>query len=102
MKRVIAGRVYNTETATDICTQSRCHSDFSDHTTTLYRTKNGNYFLSGEGGPQSRWSQSCGQNSWSGGSGLIPIDADEARQFAEDRELDPDEMIEAGFAITEA
>ena len=102
MKRVIAGRVYNTETATDICTEDRCQSDFADHTTTLYRTKNGNYFLSGEGGPQSRWSQSCGQNSWSGGSGLVAIDKEEAQEFAERCELDPDDMIAAGFAITEA
>ena len=102
MKRVIAGRVYNTETAVEICTQDRCHSDFSDHTTTLYRTRNGNYFVAGEGGPQSRWSRSCGQNSWSGGSGLEAIDADDAREFAERCDLDPDEMIAAGFKLQDA
>ena len=102
MKRVIAGRVYNTETATEVACIERCRSDFSDHTTTLYLTKNGNYFLSGTGGPQSRWAESCGQNSWSGGSGLVAIDKDEAQQFAEQAELSPEEMIEAGFAIQDA
>jgi hypothetical protein len=102
MKRVIAGRVYNTETADEICTDSRCHGDFSDHDTTLYRTKNGNFFLSGSGGPMSLWSQSCGQNSWTGGRGLIAIDTAEAQRFAERCDLDSDDMIAAGFAVTDA
>ena len=102
MKRVIAGRIYNTETATEIACIDRTHSDFADHTTRLYRTKNGNYFLAGNGGPQSRWSQSFGNNSWSGGSGLIPIDKDDARDFAESADLSPEEMIAAGFDIKEA
>ena len=102
MKRVIAGRVYNTETATHICNECRCHSNFSDHDTDLYRTKNGNYFLSGEGGPQSRWAHSCGQNSWSGGSGLVAIDKDEAQRFAERCELEPEAMIAAGFELQDA
>ena len=102
MKRVISGRVYNTETALEICNIDRRHRDFSDHDTTLYRTKNGNYFLVGNGGPMSRWSQSCGQNSWSGGSGLQPIDKTEARDFAEAADLSPEEMIAAGFELQDA
>lgn len=104
MKRVIAGRVYNTETATRICSLP-CHaestSDFSYHDTDLYRTKNGNYFLAGEGGPMSMWSKSHG-NSTSGGEGITPIDKAEAMEYAESADLKPEEMIAAGFNLTEA
>ena len=111
MKKVIAGRVYNTETAIEIC-EIPCNSsgvtDFRWHETSLYRTKNGNYFLAGEGNAMSMWSEPCGDMTGSG-SGIRPITKSEARDYAEvgeiglyRRSLTPEEMLEAGFELTEA
>lgn len=103
MKRVIDGKVYDTETATAIC-ELACHyyqGDFNWHDTRLYRTQRGAYFLAGDGGPMSMWAVPEGSNGYSGGSGLSVIDADEAREHAERAGLSPEEMIEAGFTIEE-
>lgn len=104
MKRVIDGKIYNTATATEIC-DLPCHhyrGDFHWHDTTLYRTKKGAYFLAGEGGPMSLWAEPSGNNGWSGGSGLRVITAEEAREYAEQAELDPEAMQQAGFELEEA
>lgn len=102
MKKVIGGKLYNTETATKIAVISKRDHNFSDHTTRLYITKKGNFFLQGKGGPMSRWAEPCGQSGWSGGEGLVEVSKNEALEFAENANLDPDEMIEAGFKIREA
>ena len=102
MKKVIDGRVYNTETADCICDLRCSHypSDFAYHETSLYRTKKGAYFLAGKGGPMSRWRCKVG-NGFSGGSGLLLLDYEEARGYAEAADLEPEEMAAAGFAIEE-
>lgn len=104
MKRVIDGRIYNTQTADEVC-ELVCHhypGDFQFHETTLYRTPKGAYFLAGKGGPMSMWAQPEGNNGYSGGSGLRVIDAEEARGYAEAAELSPDDMQAAGFELEEA
>jgi len=73
----------------------------NDHKTSLYLTKKGNYFIEGWGGPASMWSVGCGQNSWAGGSGLRVISKEVAQHYAEQAELLPEEMLEAGFAVEE-
>lgn len=103
MKRVIEGKVYNTDTARQIC-QVRCScypGDFHYEETWLYRSPRGVYFLAGSGGPMTRWARPEGSNSWSGGSGLHLIGKDEAISIAEDAEMSPSEMIAAGFEIEE-
>ena len=55
------------------------HGDVHYDATCLYVTKKGNFFMA-----RSRWAQSAGQNSWTGGSGLRPIDKDGARQLLEE------------------
>lgn len=103
MKRVIDGKVYDTETATAIC-ELACHhykGDFNWHETTLYRTKRGAYFLAGEGGPMSMWAEPEGSNGYTGGSGICVIEEDDARAHAETAGLSPEAMREAGFTIEE-
>ena len=103
MKRVIGGKIFNTETAEEIC-ELPCHyyrSDFQWHETVLYRTKRGAYFLAGSGGPASRWARPEGSNGHSSGRGLETITKDEARMYAESAELSPEKMIEAGFELEE-
>jgi hypothetical protein len=95
VKKVINGKVYNTETATQIGTDSYngSTSDFQWWDETLYKTKKGQFFLSGEGGPMSRWSRSCGNNSTSGGSDIVLLSDAEALEWAE-AHMDADEIAE--------
>jgi len=104
MKRVIAGRVYNTETAIEICEiecNSSGYSDFRWHQTSLYKTKNGNFFLAGEGNAMSMWAQPCG-NMTGSGAGIRPISLSEASHYAEQANLSPEDMKDAGFHLEEA
>lgn len=55
MKKVINGKVYNTETAEEVASYSFSNSnDFRYIREKLYRTKKGNWFLYGEGGPMTK------------------------------------------------
>lgn len=104
MKRVINGLTYDTQTATEIC-ELPCRyygNDFKAHDTKLYRTAKGRYFLAGRGGPMSMWAQPEGDNGYGGGSGIRPLDVDEAREYAESADLSPEQMLAAGFKIEEA
>jgi hypothetical protein len=95
MRKVIDGKIYDTETATKICfvgnsgyQQNDFHYDDSD----LYVTKSGAYFIAGEGGALSRWGRAHGQSGRIGGDGIVVIDADQAAAFAQSR-LDADEYL---------
>ncbi len=94
MRQIINGKLYNTKTA-ERCGIDSYSSDgyFSHWSEELYRKKTGEYFLYGEGGPNSRYSRSCGQNAWCGGEKIIPMTEAEARDWAE-RHLTADEYIE--------
>jgi hypothetical protein len=99
MKAIINGFRFNTNKAIEIGSYQSCdnYSDFSFWSASLYRTPRANrYFLAGHGGPMTRWAKSAGQNSWTDGSGIIPLDADEALEWAE-RYLTTEE-IETHFA----
>lgn len=95
MKQIINGKTYNTETATELghYWNGRSDSDFSHISESLYRTKNGQYFLAGEGGPMTRYSRPVGDMT-GGGKGIIPLSESEAREWME-RYCDADEYIAA-------
>ena len=102
MKKIINGLRYDTDIAivigfySNIGREATGKGDFSWFEATLYKTpRSGRYFLAGEGGAQSRFSQSAGQNSWTGGSDLIPMTHGDALAWAE-RYLDAD-VIEKHF-----
>ncbi len=103
MKKIIDGVRYDSEKALLIGEADNLArgvdsvTDLGYWTAALYRTpRSGRFFIVGEGGPQSRFSQSAGQNSWTGGEDLIPMSKREALEWAE-RYLDP-EAIEKHFA----
>ena len=85
MKKVIDGVLYNTETATEIASDSYSNpSDFNHWEEVLYRTKKGSWFLLGSGGPSSRYSVSIDTNSWSGSNdNIAPLEPREAMQWLE-------------------
>ena len=100
MKKIINGKRYDTETATEIGSWDNglSNSDFDNCSETLYKTKLGNYFLHGEGGAMSSYSVNVGNNGRGGSSEIIPMSKQEALEWCEIRGL-ADE-IEEEFADT--
>ena len=96
MKKIIRGKKYDTDTATAIgwIDNNLSPRDFGYFYEELYRKRTGEYFLYGKGGPVSKYGERCG-NAWSGGTDIIPLTYDEARQWAEGN-LDAD-TYEAEF-----
>lgn len=94
MKQVIDGKMYNTDTAEEIGSWSNhLGGDFRSCSETLYRTKKGNYFVHGEGGAMSKYAEQCGDG-MGGGSAIIPMDKDEAFEWAQQHCGDEDDVIE--------
>ena len=85
MKKVIDGKIYNTETAEQLGSywNGKSEGDFQYVYEFLYRTKKGRFFLAGEGGAMSHYCRRCGDNTWCEGKGIIPLEDNEAREWAE-------------------
>ena len=85
MKRIIDGRKYDTETATEVHEWSdKAPSDFGYIEETLFRKRTGEYFLYGYGGPMTRYAEREAYGSgYTYGSTIIPMTYDEARAWAE-------------------
>ena len=92
MKKIINGKLYDTETAKEVasCSHGEGPRDFHYYHETLYRKRTGEYFLAGEGGPMTHYAVTVGQNSWRGGEKIIPLSYQEATEWAE-REMDADD-----------
>ena len=100
MKKIINGRRYDTDTAKELGSDSYSNRmDFSFWCETLYRKSTGEFFLYGEGGPNSRYAESVGLNSWSGGERIMPMSLEEAQSWAE-KHLSADEY-ESIFGVIE-
>lgn len=82
MKRLINGKLYNTETATRIADwdNGRNRSDFHVVEKYLYLTKKGNWFIEYFGGVATQFAETTG-NSSSQGRGIEPITPEEAFEF---------------------
>lgn len=87
MRAIIEGKRYDTQTAEEVAHywNGLGPSDFKNVSETLYRTKRGNWFLSGEGGPMTRYAQPVGNNGRSGGSAIIPLEPSEALAWLESK-----------------
>jgi hypothetical protein len=86
MKRIVGGKRYDTKTADLVCDISPSGfygGDFRWEDSCLYRTPKGAWFIAGKGGAMSRWAQRVGQSGYCGGSGLRPVDKEEARELIE-------------------
>jgi len=102
MKKVINGKVYNTETATQIANWDNgiYGSDFHACEETLYVTSKGAYFVHGDGGPATRWARPVGSNGRCGGSGIEVLSQREALQWCENHAVDAD-VISEHFSVEE-
>lgn len=95
MKKIINGKMYNTETAKEIGSwnNGRYRSDFYYVGETLYKKKTGELFVFGEGGAASRYAERCGGNSTCFGEDIIPLSQQDAKEWVE-RKLDADAYVE--------
>ena len=86
MKKIISNKAYDTETAKELGSWSNMadYGNFSQFSETLYRKKTGEFFLFGEGGPMTKYAVAEGSNSWRGGSRIMPLSFQEAREWAEE------------------
>ena len=102
MKQIIKGKIYNTETATEIADWSSDYSrsDFRACTEILYVSPRGRHFLYGHGGPMTRWSQRSGDMTYSG-KGIEALTEDEALEWCERHRID-DSIVSKFFKIEEA
>lgn len=102
MKKIINGKLYDTETAACVGSWSNNYSprDFQSVQEDLHRKRTGEFFLYGEGGPASKYAVSVGGNSWSGGAKIIPLTVEQAREWAE-QHLDADDYQEIFGEVTE-
>lgn len=103
MKKIINGKLYDTDTAKEIAVWSngRSYSDFHHCVETLYKKRTGEYFLHGAGGPMSKYAESCGDNSWSGGSRITPLSYKAAKEWAE-KNMDADDYIAEFGPVSES
>lgn len=92
-KKIINGRVYDTNTAKQLGWDSNNESGFNRWEETLYQKRNGEYFLYGEGGPNTKYALPWGNNGWQNGDRILPYTYEEARQWAEDH-LSADDYLE--------
>ena len=100
MKKIINGRRYDTTSAKEVGYDYYSNpGDFSYWRETLYRKNTGEFFLHGEGGPNSRYAETVGLNEWSGGERIMPLSLEDAQKWAEEH-LDADEYEEI-FGATE-
>ena len=101
MKKIIKGKMYDTETAAEIGSwwNGLSTRDFNHVRETLYRKKTGEYFLHGEGGPMTSYRERWG-DMWGDGESIVPMTEAEARNWAE-RRLTAEEYIEAFGEVEE-
>ncbi|ODT72368.1 MAG: hypothetical protein ABS75_04480 [Pelagibacterium sp. SCN 63-23] len=103
MKKIIDGKRYDTDTAELICLLS-CDAyagAWDWHCTTLYRTKNGAYFLEGFGEGGSMWGRKLYDcNEYVSGEGLRVLTSEEALHILE--ENDETDVIEKYFKVEDA
>lgn len=116
MKKIINGKVYDTDKAQELGTWANAGSwrDFNHCEETLYRKKTGEFFLHGEGGPMTRYAKAVDQNSWTGGERIMPMSYEDARKWAEEKldsseyeeifgEIsDDDSRIQVGYSLSAA
>lgn len=86
MKKIIKNLLYSTETAKELGSwgNNLGYRDFGHMTETLYQKRTGEFFLHGEGGPMTKYAESAGQNTWTGGERIIPLSVESARKWAEE------------------
>ena len=83
MKKIIEGKMYNTETAKEVFKwDNGNYGKFEYCEEALYKKKTGEFFLYGYGGPMSKYAISRG-NETSSGEEINPLTEKEAKKWLE-------------------
>lgn len=85
MKKIVNGKLYNTETAQFICNYETPGDigDFYYFEESLYKKKTGEFFLSGHGGPASKYGTYNSYDTIAGGDRITPLSLKEAERWLE-------------------
>lgn len=91
MKRIINGRLYDTETAKELDYHENManRSDYRYLCETLYRKRNKEFFMHLEGGPLSEAAEIDDDGMMSSGEKIMPLSTEQARRWCEEN-LDVD------------
>ena len=92
MRKIINNKSYDTETAEKLGNwyNGMSWNDWNVCSETLYRKRNGEFFLLGEGGANTRYAQQCRPDGWTSGWEIMPLTYQAAQQWAEEH-LKPEE-----------
>lgn len=84
MRKIINGKMYNTDTAKMIYmhTNGLLPNDFNNLTEVLYRKKTEEFFLHGWGGAKTKYREQC-YDGWCGGEEIVPLTEAEAKEWLE-------------------
>ena len=86
MKKIINNKLYDSSTAKEIGTwDNGIYGDINSIEETLYRKKTGEFFLHGSGGANTKYASQSGSGNWSDGERIIPMTADAAAAWAQER-----------------
>ena len=102
MKKIIKGKMYTTSTAKLVFTYDEClpRKDFNHRIEKLFRKRNGEFFLHGEGGGLTRWAEAISGNGWKEGENIIPLTHSGAFDWSCDH-ADPDLVEELFGEVSE-
>ena len=85
-KKVINGKMYNTDTAKLIESFShKYRNDFEYFKEELYQKKTGEFFIDGEGGAASKYAEDGATGGRNFGFKLVPLTETEAQEWVEKR-----------------
>lgn len=84
MKKVINGRLYDTDKARRIGRDDGGSDSMTVWSETLYQKRTGEYFIHGEGGAMTKYAASTEYGNWRSGQKIIPLTAATAREWAEE------------------
>lgn len=103
MKKIVNGKVYDTETAKLLASANNYapRGDFYFYEEELYVKKTGEYFLYGFGGAMTRYARQIDHSNWMGGEAITPLTYTSAREWAEDM-LEADEYLALFIADDES
>jgi hypothetical protein len=101
MKKVINGKVYDTEKATLIGEYRFSNpTDFYYYEEALYKSKKGQFFIAGEGGAMTKYAEALGNGSTGSGDGMELLSPEEALDWCENHDIDSD-VIAQNFELEE-
>lgn len=101
MKKIIKGKLYDTETAKEVAkAEHGFPGDIDRLVETLYRKRTGEFFLHAKGGPATWAAKRFGKHDRMAGEEIVPMTYDEASKWGEEN-LDPDDYQELFGEVSE-